>query len=497
MSSYEDDEFIENFDDGNHEEYLRERDRILAEFEEKLMEGSSYFGYDEYEWAMLADYASDINNMFLFTEAVFRGLIAFPDSKILWDRRMMLLNEICNPDELANVYKAECSRREPSKIALINNALYELRDRLGADVSDEDAYRMLCDIVFDGEKLTDVEIIEAVKVVDSLNLVRFVADDLQKWEKESFYEEMLWYELFTVAIESRMNDFAELLIEKLTATFPYNSLYWMQKGRVCVCRAMDEPDGPLWKDNAVSKLDDALNAIDTALAINPDDKDAKKIRDKASRVRESFVAESGRVRALASAELIFDENVADVYNQGAFYVSLKENLVSGDKESLEIVSQWVRDELKHSWLYDDVAFRDSDKPFGLSALVETLYITGSYNETDLLLGIIDKEAEADVVTDEIETVRILRSIERGKIVEATEILQRLNNPNNTYFPDCNKLILSIIIQRVAGLHDDADEFCGKLFDIVSSCLLSKDIEMAAVIKTVRPAILHYLLRSTR
>lgn len=290
------------FDDGSSSRYDDERNETLRSFAEQLCGDPRTIRYSEDEWIMLADYADDVDNFYLYSEAVIRGLQAYPDSVELADRHLMLLNRICRPDELCTAFEAAAGRPGASKIARLYDYFYQwsYRDEYSDAPNPEKLYNALRSIMLDGENLTDQEAIETVRVAADMGVLSLVVKDMDQWTAMMDYPETFRYELCATAFERCDVDSASSMAEILVENYPYNFRYWILKCRIELMRATDISDDKQSK----ALIDEAVNSVETAIAINPDNEEAVSLRQRI----EAICANGGSLTSGSTAGVMFDEN---------------------------------------------------------------------------------------------------------------------------------------------------------------------------------------------
>ncbi|MDE6397035.1 MAG: hypothetical protein K2K84_07175 [Muribaculaceae bacterium] len=249
-------------------EYEDNRENILNEFVKNLKDDPKTILYDEDEWIEIADYALDLDNRFLFAEAVIWGLAAYPSSKGLRDREAIFLSEIVGLDDGAQAFKILASRPHASRIAKLLN--YEVRN---SGTEPHSFYSGIKKLLFPGEPLADHEVIEAVRILTDEAALSFILKDMALWEKSVAYTQTLWYEIAANALDGGEFETGLAVIDKLLAQHPYNADYWLLKGRLAI-GAMNNSET---EEQYIKLNHSASEAIDTVLAIRPGDQDAKQL----------------------------------------------------------------------------------------------------------------------------------------------------------------------------------------------------------------------------
>lgn len=425
-------------DDGNHDSYLNERDFKLNQFRDRLVAGDDTFYYDEDEWIMLADYASDIEDFFLYNEAVTRGLINFPNSVDLQDRRLLGMMEACSSNEMRMAFSAAAARTDnPSKFVRLSLAFYSWEDLPEGERSADKGYEMVCNEVLDGFKLQDFDVIETVKVVEQMDALTLMVRDMKLWEDNCEYPEMLWYEIMSAGIENELSAIAEPAVEKLTAEFPYNCTYWMYKARIMTMKLSNSPysDAPTMK----KAVDEIIEVIDTALAIDPDDPEANEVKQRILGIRNDLGTSAyiiGTQRRRPEQPMALRE-LLDLIND------------KSPKAAITIM-QWILHEVKKFETdIDEVDFRMRTN---LTDLLECLYILGILDSVDSFVALIT--AQATIPHPTVQYLVALRHIENERFDEAAGVIESIPTfaPDGSIDP--NKKLLLMLLNRKTGVETE-------------------------------------------
>ncbi len=249
-------------------EYEGNRQSILDDFARKLKDDPKTIIYDEDEWIEIADYALDVDNRFLFAEAVIWGLSAYPFSRGLRDREAIFLSEIMDMEDCIQAFKSLAMRPNASRLAKIYN--YQVKND---GIAPESFYRGMKKLVLAGDPLPDHEVIEVLKIITDAGALQMVMNDISLWEKSVAYTQTLWYEIAVNALDSEDFEIGLKIIDKLLGSHPYNADYWMLKGRLAIGAMTNCMDDRKYIELTAT----ASEAIDTVLAIRPNDPDAKQL----------------------------------------------------------------------------------------------------------------------------------------------------------------------------------------------------------------------------
>lgn len=482
MNEFDD---LEDFYDGDNAKYIAERDRILAEFEEFLMNGNQESDYDLYDWIMIADYAMDVDNSFLLNEAISRGMRAYPDSPELRDRQLLLYAQTLNEEETRKAFMAAYNAGAPSKMVCLYKTYYDWLDLPKKSATSKRGYKEISEVAFDGEKLFDIEIIEIVKILSWMGAIRYFAKDIAKWESHVHNTEMLWYEVMTEALTCGEHQLAETLADKLVAEYPYNCLYWMMKAQSIISRSLREKC--VDKDIVLPRLDEVLTILETVLAINPDDEKAKALKDKTVNMRQMI--ESGQLDLDADDE----ENLTFNYDRQPWdlmtLMELRALLDSPDPAAEDLIDAWLH--FQTAMLADRDQCRNPEN-INVVALIETLYMLRYGDEVDYLLSRIN--AITDIEFQELMPVRVLRLLQNGHPIEATELFTKIDTMSDA-FEGMNptKFLLSIIIEKYIGLRDEAIEISGQFVPQMVQYRLQDNAYKGNIFEHVNPCVLDYFI----
>lgn len=448
------DEFddLDGFDDGNNESYLAERDRFIAEFESKLLAGRTDFGYDMFDWVMLADYAMDVENIFVISEAVNRGLQAFPNSNELRDRRLLFYTHILNDEDLRKAFTAAYNQDSPSKLVRMYMAYYNWRDLPKRSATAKRGYKELAEAVFDGEKLYDIDIIEVIRILSWMKAVKYLIKDIKKWEDSVHNIEMLWYEVLPEAFAIGELEFAESIADKLVSEYPYNRQYWMMKAQSIISRLVKEHSAD--KNKVLPRFDEVLNILDTVLAIEPQDEAAMALRHKTLDLRDSLAVGQLSLEDIEE-DLTYnpDRKPWDVMTLN----ELRALLESADAAAETILRDWV------SYQVDLITGGVTDENYpqvNLIELVKAVYLLRYNDGVDFLLDIVQDYTDKDI--EGLLPIRVLRLLANGDPLKATELFTHIDNLMPWGDLNPTKLLLSVVIEHHMRLYEEGAKLASQL-----------------------------------
>lgn len=189
------------------------------------------------------DYAGDQNDDAVRTEVIAMGARLYPDSEPLKVRKAFYYYYI-EREEMARALVD--SRHESHPMWDI------LSIRLDAP-GGEELERRLQSLLTAYPKMDDETLIQLVDAANTLNRLDWVIANLESLKNKTNYTPTLLYEVAVMSSMVGDNDTVIRLVDELTAIEPFYAPYW-----IMLARAYGEKD----------QYDDALNAVDYALAID-------------------------------------------------------------------------------------------------------------------------------------------------------------------------------------------------------------------------------------
>jgi len=455
MQPFDDDIDGPDFDDGSSSRYDDERDEMLRVFGEQLCGDPRTIRYDEDEWIMLADYADDIDNFYLFSEAVIRGLQAYPDSAELADRHLLLLNRICRSDELRTAFDAAAGRPGASKIARLYDYFYRWAtlDSHEKPTTQTEHYNNIRGIMLDGESLTDQEVIEAVRVLGEMELLREVTDDMDSWTHMTDFPETFRYELAATAFERYDSITAMRLADILVQEYPYNFRYWILRSRIELLKASEATD----QADATRYYDDAINSVDTALAINPDDAEASSLRNHIDIMRRNRAHKNGT--DTTSIMVDTDGNTIDI---NTFLKATPVELIvskmsvemlvylfdSNNDDARAVITEWIKSEFESCDSLDSMAVPR------IYAYTIALYILDRVTDVDFILDTARAACTSLTYYNEFLLLELARHLEMSRLDDADRVMA---NIERTYGSgDASVAVMRAVLDRRRGRQARAD-----------------------------------------
>lgn len=449
-----DDKYLDDLDGADNEAYIAERDTALAEFREQLFDNVSRFDYDEYQWISLFDYADDAGETYLADRAVTLGLIQYPDSGPLDDRRLYQLFDIYGPEDSREAFRNTLKHSDmPTRYVRMQNKYYDWQELPATADKPQRGYKAVSQILLeddDKSKIQDFDIIEAIRILTDMEALPYMARDMEKWEKRCYSKEMLWCEFANAANDINRSDMVLPVVEKLISEFPYNRMYWMMKARALTAETMNH--GVTSLDEATGKIDELINIFDTALAIDPDDEMATLMREKIVSARDQMAQE-----ALIKSPCGDISSLPVLARKPSDPMSLTDLMQLFDintDESTQIIRSWVSYQIGmlDSDAEDTWSSSFLEQP-GFYELIEALYMQGRTTEVDAILNII-----ADVTKEEhyaLYPLMALRCIEEGQYLFASQYIMNLSTELPSFRLNPTKLLLSLILEK--HLHPEGND----------------------------------------
>lgn len=223
------------------------RNELCTRFRESLTDGSASQYFDEDDLIEIFDYAGDLNDDYLRFEVLLCGARYYPDSVPLRERRALLYANY--GDDLSAKYLEDNADR--------NGVLWDIARLRNASPMGSDAVKALEDLLRTYSEFDDEEVIQLVDLASALGQTDWLLDRLDALRSHVTYLPTLLFEIAVMLeMESRYDE-AIGLLEELTDLEPYNEQYWFM----------------LAQEHDLNNNDNgALQALDLALAILPDDK---------------------------------------------------------------------------------------------------------------------------------------------------------------------------------------------------------------------------------
>lgn len=237
-------------EDPNRELYERFRQDL------KRPVGERY--YSEDELICIFDTAGDNGDEYARTEALLLGARLYPDSRELLERRAILYRD----HDFSNYSSFEDFLEDnPS----VSTPLWEILKLSCLRGSREEIKKHLDGFIADKHFDSDEEVIQFIQAIHHLHLDDWSYDHIDLLKSKVDYLPTLLFEIAVAADLDSEIDIEIKMLEELTEMDPFGADYWAM-----LAGAYIQADRP----------DDATNAADLALAINPQHPEALKMKVK-------------------------------------------------------------------------------------------------------------------------------------------------------------------------------------------------------------------------
>ncbi len=234
------------------EDFSDERDELCRRFRQSLAKPISERFYDEDELVELFDYAGDLNDDYLRMEVLLCGARFYPDSEPLRLRRAIFYNGFESDAE--QKFFQDNSGSGP---------LWDILRLRYTDLAGEQLVKALDDLLSTYPEFDDEEIIQLVNVASQLGQLDWVLSRIDAIRAHTTFPLTLHYEVAVVAEEAGRYDKAVEMLELLTDEDPSNAEQWYML-------AQDY--------DRLERTEDALNAVEFALALLPRHKQMQAFR---------------------------------------------------------------------------------------------------------------------------------------------------------------------------------------------------------------------------
>lgn len=234
-----------DFEDDNNS-----REELYKRFKQALKQppGERYF--DEDELVEVFDYAGDLGDDYVRTEALLCGARLYPDSQMLADRRALLYLDVDDSDTMASAYLQDNRERSTLLADIV---------RLEIEQPDADAAAPALEFLLSQyDSFGDEEIIRFVDLAIDLDQYNWLIDNLDTLRTKVNYLPSMLYEVLNEADNRDDTATCVSIAEELVELEPFTSTYWSTLFRAHA-RAGHE--------------DEARNAFDYAKALAADNPD--------------------------------------------------------------------------------------------------------------------------------------------------------------------------------------------------------------------------------
>ncbi len=222
-----------------------ENEAIYRRFKESLSNGGGEY-FDEDDIIDIFDTAGDFNDEYIRVEALLYAARYFPESKHMADRRAIFYHSYS--DTMRDQFLVD----HPEQVTFITSVLR----LLSVGQTKEQIRESLDKLIADVSELEDEELIQLVDAAAALEMHDWLADNLELLKSKTPYPQTLLYEYDIVFENIKRYDICIRVLEELTMLEPFNGEFW----RLLAQTYMEN-------DN----MEQALGAVDYALAIDPAD----------------------------------------------------------------------------------------------------------------------------------------------------------------------------------------------------------------------------------
>lgn len=229
------------------------RDRLVDEFRQGLRSDAADRYYSEDDLIEIFDRAGDLGYDYVQAEVLILGARLYPDSMPLLERRLIFYREFV-PDAFDAMLEDHPD---------ISTPMWDLHRLLARKQSPDEVGPSLERFVIAHPLRYDELVIQFLAVARSLNACKWVFDNLDLLRSSVEYLPTLLYEVAGDAAAEGNFDLHIKLIEELSEIDPYCVDYW-----VLLARAYE----------VAARYDEAANALELALAIDPDNAEALKVK---------------------------------------------------------------------------------------------------------------------------------------------------------------------------------------------------------------------------
>lgn len=256
----------------------KSRETLYNDFRDAMTsnESSSVY-FDEGDLVEVFDYAGDQGDDATRTEVIALASRLYPDSDELKIRKAFYYYLIDNPEMSRKVVNGSHGE----------GPLWDIL-RLRLDPPSEKDAESELDALFDKyDTLGDEEVIQLINLANSVKRLDWAVANIDGFRKRTSYMPTCLYEIAVLSGLNQDNDTVVKMTEELTRIEPFTEVYWLMMARA-------------YTD--MMQVNDALSAVDYALAINPDNVEAvllkaqlKVLNDQAD---DETIAEIERLKAL-------------------------------------------------------------------------------------------------------------------------------------------------------------------------------------------------------
>lgn len=433
------------------------RNELCTRFRKSLTDGSSSQYFDEDDLIEIFDYAGDLNDDYLRFEVLLCGARYYPDSIPLRERRALLYANY--GDDLSAKYLEDNADR--------NGALWDIARLRNASPMGSDAAKALEDLLRAYSEFDDEEVIQFVDLASALGQTDWLLDRLDALRSHVTYLPTLLFEIAVMLEMENRYEEAIRLLEELTDLEPYNEQYWFMLAQ---------------EYDLNNNANGALQALDLALAILPDDKAMRfyharllarneltrqRAVDSLEALASDFPEDTDISRFLAALYVDGDHEAQDdtVLQKAARVLSRCFSLNPGDRKlATDLLATEARptDEI-----IDSVVVHQS--PCDVSewvAWADELHSLGAYDKAiAILLYCENKIGKTDMAVNEALIIDYFMLKDFGSVCRRFES-QTVGS--STSSPDNAALLFSVYAISLVktGRYEEAQQFCNMILKLV-------------------------------
>lgn len=212
---------------------------------------SAYF--DEGDLIEIFDYAGDQGDDATRTEVIAVASRLYPDSDDLKIRKAFYYYLIDNPEMSRIIVNGEHG----------DGVLWEILKLRLDPPSESDAVRVLDELFAKYDTLGDEEVIQFVNLANSVKHLDWAVANIDGFRKKTSYIPTCLYEIAVLSGLNQDNETVVKMTEELTRLEPFTEVYWLMMARA-------------YAD--MMQVEDAISAVDYALAIDSDNQEALLLR---------------------------------------------------------------------------------------------------------------------------------------------------------------------------------------------------------------------------
>lgn len=352
------------------------RNDLYNEFRKSITNPSGIPFFDESDLVEIFDYAGDQGDDATRAEVIAMASRLYPDSDSLKVRKALYYYGLGSYD------MAEAMANAPH----VQNPLWDILAVKLAEPSGDEGVERLKAILDRYPRLDDEAIIQFVNLANTIDQLPWVIEHIDELRTKTDYAPTLLYEIAVLASMHNDNDTVIRLVDELTSLEPFYPPYW-----IMLARAYGDK----------SEYDNALNAVDYALAIENDnaealavkvqllllcDKDVSEILPQFRKITAANSNNTIMIRTLALAEQIANDDYAALNVLNHYLPQNLESeelmmayLEATDEPRADIIEQFYHanaDNTEDDWM----------------TMIQPLWYGGHYKSVSRLLDVLNEHA---------------------------------------------------------------------------------------------------------